>query len=141
MSNVHNVIQNPLLGAVQILNEFELIIGDTEYCEIKISPRDHTQRSLLEMLEEVRETLIGRMPQLAQREVQQDRLVQIRQVVADSNAERPEDTISSQQEEDEAADSASEGEAAESALFEEENASNRFLRSDKRPHSGSKRAR
>lgn len=120
MSNANNVIQNPLLGAAQILNELELVQDGDEYCELKISPRDHTHRSLLEMLEEVRETLIGRMPQLAQREVLTDRLVQVRQAVAESNIEDSEDAISSQREEGEAVDSRDEVEEAEAALFEEE---------------------
>lgn len=87
MGNMQNVIQNPLLGAIQISSEVEIINQDGDYCSVKISPRDHRGRPLLEILLEVQQALIGRMPTLAQRTVQADRLAGVRRIMAASPGE------------------------------------------------------
>lgn len=123
MSNVANVIQNPLLGAVQITSELDVVDEDQGFCKVRISPRDHRNRSLLEIIQEVREALIARMPALGQRPIQLDRLAAVRRATAQSETE-PEEAAGNvgagegQEPSVEVVENGSEG--ASIALFDEE---------------------
>ena len=120
MSNPQNVIQNPLLGAIQVLNEIEITEDGTEYCELRITPRDHTQRTLLELLREVSESLVKRMPVLGQRAVQQDRLFQVRSAVTESASDLNTPAESAVSENEDFGASEDEAQDAAVALFDEE---------------------
>ena len=89
MSEPKNVIQNPLLAAVQVNNEVTVEVLESPICRITIEPRNLEALSLRELLVEVESNLVRRMPALAARPVDEEMLTQLRQEFAPTSNEEP----------------------------------------------------
>jgi hypothetical protein len=92
MHNPANVIQNPLLAAVQDADHIDVRETDGR-CEIEITPPDISHLSLLELFERACAELEQRLPELAKRPTDVEALTRLRQslrvVESDSIASEP----------------------------------------------------
>jgi hypothetical protein len=83
MNEPANVIQNPLLAAVQKAESIRLVDRQADgSCFVEIGAEDYSKTTLLELLELVKEGLIARLPALAARQPDLDALSNLRQQLA-----------------------------------------------------------
>jgi len=127
MADHTNVIQNPLLTSIQEDDKVRIDIDDDGTCEVWIDDVDFRHYTLAELIDQVRQQLIKRLPDLERRSVPTAIIDNLREGFAehyaDDGAEADDIDSASEDDEDEnGPDEADNGDAAEivSGLFHEE---------------------
>nr|WP_156772785.1 hypothetical protein [Mycobacterium gordonae] len=92
MQDRENVIQNPLLTAIQDSQYVEISEDDPELCTIRIQEVDFSKANLVNLVDLVRDQLISRLPELATRIPPNQIVTSIREDFAEHYSDKKGDT-------------------------------------------------